>query len=248
MEASPEILLLLFAVALGAGIIDAIAGGGGLITLPVLIMSGLSPAQAIATNKIQALSSVASSAHRFLRNDLVNRANIVSKLIASISGATVGAFAIQAIDPSFLGKFIPVILIAVAVFFLISPYLPRERKSWISENSFAFFCAVPIGFYDGFFGPGTGSLYAAAFVLFLARDLKRATAETKILNAGGSLIAALIFLRGGSIVWPHALAMSAGALIGGQIGAHVATKWGAPLIRIGLVAISILLAVRIILS
>lgn len=248
MEAGIGILLLLFFVAVGAGIIDAIAGGGGLVTLPVLIMSGLTPAQAIATNKIQALLSAASSAHRFIRGGVAVGATIKNKLIASAVGAICGAAAIQIIDPSILSKFIPVILIAVAFFFLFSPYLPAERSGWISEAKFAFLCVLPIGFYDGFFGPGTGSLYAAAFVLFLGRDLKRATAETKILNAGGSLVAALIFLRGGAIVWPQALVMSAGAVIGGQIGAHVAIKWGAPVIRVGLVAISILLALRLLLS
>jgi uncharacterized membrane protein YfcA len=118
----------------------------------------------------------------------------------------------------------------------------------MSEKAFALAAAFPIGFYDGFFGPGTGSLYVTAFVVLLARDLRTATGDTKVLNAAGSLVAALIFLWSGAIVWSAAIAMSAGGILGGQIGAHLAVRWGVPFIRFGLVVISVALAVRLLMQ
>lgn len=248
MQLSGDILLLLFVVALAAGVIDGIAGGGGLIVLPVLMMVGLSPAQAIATNKIQALSSVASSAHRFIRAGFVAGPQIKAKIVAALAGAATGAAAIQLVDPAILSRIAPVILICVALFFLIGPYVSRaDRPQRMGDGTFILCAVLPISFYDGFFGPGTGSLYAAAFVAFLSRDLRQATAETKVLNTAGSLIAAMIFIPGGAIVWPAALATAAGGIIGAQIGAHFALRIGPPLIRTCLVIVSTLLAIRLLL-
>jgi uncharacterized protein len=241
-----ETLWILFIVGLAAGIVDAVAGGGGLITFPVLLLAGLSPPQALATNKIQALTSVASSAYRYIRLGVGDRRTIPAKAIASAIGAAMGAVVVRILDPNLIARIAPLTLIGISVFFLFSPRIhQRAHKRLLSENTFALAAALPIGFYDGFFGPGTGSLYAAAFVILLGRDLVSATADTKVLNAIGSLVAAVIFLSGGMIVWSAAIAMSAGGILGGQIGAHLAVRWGAQFIRIGLVVVSITLAIRL---
>lgn len=241
-----EMLSLLFLVGLVAGAVDAIAGGGGLLTFPTLLLAGLSPVQAIATNKIQALASVASSAHRYTRSGALERRTIGEKLIASILGAGLGAAAVSVLDSRLLARIAPVILVGIALLFLFSHVTRQDlRRPLVSERSFALGAALPIGFYDGFFGPGTGSLYATALVVLLGRDLTTATGETKILNAAGSLVAALVFLWGGAIVWSAAIAMSVGGILGGQLGAHLALKWGPSFIRIGLVVISIALAARL---
>lgn len=247
MEIAPDVLGLLFIIAAGAGVVDAIAGGGGLITLPVLMMAGLTPAQAIATNKIQALSSVASSAHRFFRAGMISIPGIGSRILVALSGAAVGAAFVQAVDPGILNHVAPVVLLVVAVFFVAAPTLSLARRNVMSEAAFSASIVPVISFYDGLFGPGTGALYAAAFVACLGRQLSRATAETKVLNSAGSLIAAAVFVPGGAIVWPVALVMAIGAVIGGQIGASIAIKVGPPLIRVCLVAVSILLALRMLL-
>jgi uncharacterized membrane protein YfcA len=213
------------------------------------LLAGLPPAQALATNKIQALASVASSAHRFARSGEITARTIWKKALASAIGAGIGAYSLQLMDAGILARIAPIILICVALFFLFSRnVLQGTRRRLISDNTFSFVAAAPIGFYDGFFGPGTGSIYAAAFVVLLGSDLRSATANTKILNAIGSAIAALIFLPGGMISWPAALAMSAGGIFGGQIGASLAIKWGAPLIRAALVLISIALATRLLIQ
>ncbi len=241
-----ETLELLFAVALCAGVIDGMAGGGGLITLPALLMAGLTPAQAIATNKIQALFSVGSAATRFAWVGAVNFRLIWKKALASIVGAAIGACLVQILSSQFLSRLAPILLIVVALLFLFSrQFAPEAGRRRISETAFALGAALPIGFYDGFFGPGTGSIYPAALVFLLGRSLEVATAETKILNTVGSAIAAAIFLSGGAIVWQPALAMVIGAVLGGQIGAHIVLRWGAPLIRVALVVVSVVLAVRL---
>jgi uncharacterized membrane protein YfcA len=241
-----EILILLFAVAVSAGVVDAIAGGGGLITLPALLIAGLLPAQALATNKIQALASVASSAQRFFRSGEIDSGKIWKKALASAAGAGVGAYSLRFMDANALGRVAPILLICIALFFLISRNaMGGKRLPLIGDNAFLICAVLPIGFYDGFFGPGTGSLYTAAFVLLLGSDLRNATANTKVLNAVGSAVAALVFLPGGMISWPAAITMAAGGILGGQIGAGVALRWGAPVIRIVLVSISIALAVRL---
>ncbi len=241
-----EVSLILFFVGFGAGIVDAIAGGGGLLTFPTLLLVGLPPAQALATNKIQALASVASSAYRFNKLAQGDKSTILTKVIASAVGGAMGALAVAFINPSVLGKAVPFILIGIAVFFLFSPKIVAgTTRALIKENTFALLAALPIGFYDGFFGPGTGSLYAAAFVILLGRNLRSATADTKILNATGSLIAAFVFLFGGMISWSAAIAMSAGGILGAQLGAHLAVKWGTQFIRVALVCVSIALALRL---
>lgn len=239
-------VLILFGVALIAGIVDAIAGGGGLITLPALLFAGLSPAQAIATNKIQALTSVSAAAHKYYCAGLVDFKRIKLKLIASTFGAAFGAYAIQMINAGALARIVPFILVAVSLFFAIPKNSRRtSTHQMLGEASFALFACVPIGFYDGFFGPGTGSLYAAAFVILLRRPLDRATAETKMLNTAGSVIAACMFLRGGTIIWPIAIAMALGAALGGRIGARLALHLGSPLIRWVLVFVSVAAALRL---
>ncbi|WJR76849.1 TSUP family transporter [Bradyrhizobium sp. NP1] len=239
-------LLVLFVVALCAGIVDAIAGGGGLITLPALLLTGMPPAQALATNKIQALASVASSAYRYFRSGEADTTGLAGRLVASVAGASAGAYCLRIADPSLLSRVAPFLLIGVACFFLLSRnHVSTKRPPVLGSAAFAALAVLPIGFYDGFFGPGTGSMYAAAFVLLLGRDLRSATADTKILNTAGSVVAALIFLPGGLIAWPAALAMALGGIIGAQIGAGLALRWGAPLIRRVLVTISIVLALRL---
>ena len=246
---SIELLVLLFAVAIGAGVIDAIAGGGGLITLPALLLTGMPPAQALASNKIQALASVASSAHRYLRSGEAETSGLPIRMYASVGGAGIGAYCLRLADPSLLSRIAPFLLIGVACFFLLSRnHVGTKRPAVVGNAAFAALACLPIGFYDGFFGPGTGSMYAAAFVLLLGRELRSATADTKILNTAGSVVATAILLPSGLIVWPAALAMALGGIIGGQIGARLALRWGAPLIRRMLVLVSIALAIRLILQ
>lgn len=241
-----ETMLFLFIVSFCAGVVDAVAGGGGLLTLPALFVIGLSPSEAIATNKIQALACVASAACRFVRSRESDIRSIPIKATASLIGAAVGAMALRLVNPVTLSKLVPIALLMIALFFLISPrFSTRTHRALVGETVFLIVGAFPIGFYDGFFGPGTGSLYVATFVILLGRDLRRANADAKLLNTAGSFIAALIFMFGGMISWSCALVMSLGAIFGAQLGSHLAIKFGASYIRVALVVTTTVMALRI---
>jgi uncharacterized membrane protein YfcA len=210
-------------------------------------MAGLPPIQALATNKIQALSSVTSSAVHFARAGYVDFRTIRPKAAAAFAGATAGAVALRIADPDLLRRVSPVILIGIALFFLTSGNPAKPRFRWpIDERWIPLTIVIPISFYDGFFGPGTGAMYVAALIFFSTRSLPQATAEAKVLNALGSTAAALIFLPGSVVIWPAAIAMALGGALGGQLGARLAVKWGAPFIRAGIVIVSIALALRLI--
>ncbi len=153
----PWHLPILFGTGLIAGFVDSIAGGGGLITLPVLLSLGLGPQQALGTNKLQASFGSGSAAWHYAKAKAVPLKDCARGFVLSFLGAALGALAVQQGAPSFLKRAIPILLIAVAVFTLLKPTLgsqdlhPRMRREW-----FDLIFGLGIGFYDGFFGPGTG--------------------------------------------------------------------------------------------
>ncbi|MDF1762960.1 MAG: TSUP family transporter, partial [Oleibacter sp.] len=158
MTFSIELLTLFFFAAMIAGCIDAIAGGGGLITLPALLICGVSPAQAIATNKVGAVGGSMSSTFHFVRRGHIDLNNAKLMIAASFVGSFLGSMMLTRIDSSFLSVIIPFLLIGFSLYFLFSPNLGAlDRKHLISGLVYSLFVASVIGFYDGFFGPGTGA-------------------------------------------------------------------------------------------
>ncbi len=246
MEFAPEILLLLFSAAVLGGTIDAIAGGGGAITLPMLMSVGLSPAQALATNKLQgSMGSLSATLHFARMGHIRFRENLPAIVCAAIGG-TLGSITVQQIDPSFLKKVIPFLLIAIALWFMFSPKMGEEKVHHrLNMWGFALTAGFGIGFYDGFFGPGTGTFYAIAYVMILGYHLVEATAHTKLLNFCANFSALIMFVIGGNVVWIAGLTMAVGQFIGGQIGARLVIKNGAKFIRPVVVVIAIGLAARL---
>lgn len=246
MEFAPDVLALLFATAVLGGTIDAIAGGGGAITLPMLMSVGLSPAQALATNKLQGAMGSFSATLYFARKGHIRFRENLPAIVCACVGGTLGSLAVQQIDPSFLRTVIPFLLIAIALWFLVVPKLGEEKvQHRLNMTGFAFTAALGIGFYDGFFGPGTGTFYAIAYVMILGYHLIEATAHTKLLNFCANFSALLMFISGGNVVWIAGLAMATGQFVGGQIGARLAIKNGAKLVRPVVVVVALLLAARL---
>ncbi len=243
---SPEFLLLLTAIAGVAGFIDAIAGGGGLLVLPVLLWAGLSPAQALATNKLQAVFGSFSATIHFIRQGMINLRSMIYAILFAFFGAASGTICIQLIHSDVLEKIIPVLLISFALYFLFSPRVGDEdAKPRISLGLFSFIIAFVIGFYDGFFGPGTGSFFAMAFVMLLGYNLIKATAHAKLLNFTSNFAALLFFIIGGQVVWKIGLVMAVGQLIGAYFGAHMVLRHGSTLIRPLLVFISLAITLKL---
>lgn len=246
---SLDLLAALFGVGLVAGFVDAIAGGGGLLTVPALLWAGLSPAQALATNKLQSSFGSFSATLKFVRNGEADPRAMLRMIVCTFAGAGAGAILVQLLDPSFLRDIIPVLLVGIAVYLLFSPKagdIDAHRR--VSENTFALTAGVGVGFYDGFFGPGTGTFFAIAFVALLGFNLRRATAHTKVLNLTSNLAALLFFLIGGQIQWAIGLAMGVGQYLGAQAGAHLVIRNGARIVRPMLVVASLAITAKIVMT
>lgn len=246
---SVDVLPLLIAVAALAGLIDAIAGGGGLLTVPALLWAGLPPVAALATNKAQAVFGSFTAAAYFVRRDRVDLRKLSVCICLTFFGAMLGAVAVRHLDPGLLARLIPLLLIAFALYFAFAPDLDRtDRRQRIGYTSFALSAGFGIGFYDGFFGPGTGTFFATGFVLLLGYDLTRATAGTKVLNFVSNLAALLLFAAAGEVWWLVGLSMGLAQIVGARIGAHLVHTHGARLIRPLLVLVSVILSVKLLLG
>ena len=248
-EFSIEILTLLFLVAGLAGFIDAIAGGGGLLTLPALLAVGIPPTQALATNKLQSSFSSFSASLYFVRSGLVNLRQMRLPILCTFIGAALGAEAVQLIDAGILVQLIPILLVCIALYFLFCPNLDQERgPSLWSESLFALVIGGSIGFYDGFFGPGTGALFTVAFVAIAKLSLVNATARTKVLNFTSNIAALLFFILAGLPVWEIGLLMAAGGFLGARVGAKVVVSKGQRWIRPMVVLMSMAMAIKLLLE
>jgi uncharacterized membrane protein YfcA len=242
----PLILLALVGVGMLAGFVDAIAGGGGMIALPALLSVGLPPVAALATNKLQGSIGTAMAALTFWRRGYVSLRALLPAVLLTFAGSLSGALVVRQLDVSLLEVAVPVALIGIALYFLFAPNLSDADKA--ARLPFGLFVPVmgfAIGFYDGVFGPGTGSFLTIGFVMLFGLGLTRASGNTKVLNLTSNLAALAIFIPAGDVVWPAAIAMAVGQVVGGYIGARTSIRYGARVIRPVVVVVSIALALRL---
>ena len=241
----PWVYPALTAVAVLTGFIDAIAGGGGLIMLPALLFSGASPIQALATNKLQSVFGTAVATRNYARAGLVNWREHKLAIVLVFIGATAGVLLVQSIDAAVLNLVIPLLLVSVAIYVLLSPRMSDDDvHQRLSEREYAPVGGL-VGLYDGFFGPGTGTFFTTSLVALRVYGLTRATAVTKLLNFVSNVASVLFFALGGQMLWLLGLCMAAGAMLGGWLGSHSAIRFGARLIRPLLVVISLGLTARL---
>ena len=232
MEFSTEIVLFLFGVAIIAGWVDTIAGGGGLLTIPSLLLVGVPPAVALATNKLQASAGTLTAAVYFIKKGAVNLRAIRWLIVATFVGSVVGSWLVLQIDAGVLLAYLPILLILVGLYFLFSPNIGDEdRKRKLTLTAFAIAICPLLGLYDGFIGPGTGSFMALSFVLLCGYNLSKATANAKILNFTSNISSLLYFIVFGEVFWLIGLVMILGQLIGATIGAKMVLEKGSKLIR-----------------
>jgi uncharacterized membrane protein YfcA len=245
MDLALDAVIFLMSAAFIAGIVDAMAGGGGLITLPALLAAGVPPVSALATNKLQSSFGTGTAFLAFARAGHVDLRRFAWPAAASFLGAAAGALTVQQIDSSFLAAFIPVLLIAMAIYFLVGPNMAEEDRHTRLGSVGLFLVAAAIGFYDGFFGPGTGSFFTTALVALAGLGLTRAVAHTKLLNLASNLAALLAMMAGGHVLWLLGLAMAAASIVGGQVGAHAAIRFGGRAVRPLLVLMCLALTVKL---
>lgn len=246
MELTYETLSLLFLIAGIAGTIDSMAGGGGLLTVPALLASGVPPVQALATNKLQGAFASFSSSLYFFRKGMVNIRSMGIAIGFTFLGAAVASQVLQYINSEKLNVLIPLLLVAVAVYFWLSPPLENQQgKARLSEGLFGFLIGTSVGFYDGFFGPGAGSLYMLAYVSLRGMTLLNATAHTKVLNFVSNITALGFFIHAELVIWKIGLVMAVGSFIGAQIGAKLVHTKGQHLIRPMVIIMTMLMALKL---
>lgn len=238
---------LLFCTGLVAGFVDSIAGGGGLITLPVLLSMGLDPPLALSTNKLQSTCGSSSAAFHYTAAKVVRLEDCRRGFVLSALGAAAGTLAVLRLNPSLLGRAIPVLLLAVAVYTLVTPRLgaedlhPRLSRGWFD----AVF-GLLLGFYDGFFGPGTGTFWTMAYMLGLGFNFTRATGYAKVMNFASNLSSLLFFAFRGRIAFAAGVTMGVGQLLGARIGSRMVIAKGAKFIRPIFILVVIVLSFKLI--
>ena len=239
-------LPFLFLTGLVAGFVDSIAGGGGLITLPVLLSFGLDPQHALGTNKLQATFGSASASWHYAQAKTVRLQDCTREFVLTLVGAALGALAVQQLDPSFLKRAIPILLISVAIYTLLKPKLgTKDLHPRMARGVFDLTCGLVLGFYDGFFGPGAGTFWTMAFMLGLGFNMTRATGYAKVMNFASNVTSLLLFLWAGQVVWRAGLIMGAGQLIGAKIGSGMVVTRGTKFIRPIFLTMVIALALKL---
>lgn len=223
---------LLFLAGLTAGFVDSIAGGGGLIALPAILATGIPPHLALGTNKLQSSFGTLSAAVNFVRKGKVALRDNLPGIGFTFAGAVAGSWAIQQIQAGFIRYVIPFMLLFVFVYTLLSKDLGKEAAPVkMGKSLFFMLFGFGLGFYDGFFGPGTGSFWTGALLILLGMDMTRATGTTRIMNFTSNVVALSVFVMGGNVLWSVGFTMAAGQVIGARIGSGMAIKRGAPFIR-----------------
>ncbi len=250
MDVSPRALAFLVFSALVAGIIDAIAGGGGLITVPALFAAGLPPHLALATNKGQSVFGPPAAIVRFLRARMVDLRRARVAFPAAFAGSLAGAALMLLVRREILQPLVVGLLVGVAVFVTTRRHNPEpsafsRRLGPRGRAAVAASVALVIGAYDGFFGPGTGTFLIVAFVALLGDTLGRASAEAKVVNFGSNLAAVVVFASQGVILWRVALPMAAAQALGGWIGAHLTVRGGDKVVRRVVLLVVAALAIKI---
>jgi uncharacterized membrane protein YfcA len=230
---STGLIALLVADAFVAGFVNSIAGGGGLISLPALLAVGLPPQIAIGTNKAQAVFGAFTSVASYWHQESINRERAALGFAAGFAGSILGARAMLAVPLGPMRVIVMVLLLAAAALVLARRNVvpqPRLLSPGVARAALIGI-AFGLGAYDGFFGPGTGSLLVVAFTTVFGDSLTRASGNAKIVNFASNLAAFITFTLHGTVIWRLALPMAAANVVGSAAGARLAVKNGDRLVR-----------------
>ncbi len=247
---TPLTLALLAVAAFAAGFIDAVVGGGGLITMPALLlgMPGASLPVVLGNNKVQAGTGTTVAAWTFLRSGAMTWQDCLGPVLAAAVGAVGGANLAYHIGTAWMRPLMLGLMAAMLLWTLFKPDLGQvhaPKYGLHHQRGLAILIALALGFYDGFFGPGTGSLLIFLFVAVLGFDFLRASALAKAVNWASNMAALAVFLLRGSWTPMVGLTMAAGNGLGGWLGAHVALKKGSAWVRIVFLVVVSALLVRL---
>lgn len=227
-----EVILMLTAVAAIAGFIDAIAGGGGLLTIPAMLLANIPPVLTLGTNKLQAASGALAASITMIKKGVVSPSKMKLAIVGAFIGSVLGTIAVQMSSPDMLEKLIPFLIAAIGIYTLFAPSLGEvEAEPRVSESTWQRVIAPLIGFYDGYVGPGTGMFFALGNVALRGRQIIAATGAAKVLNLSTNIASLIFFILGGNVPWKVGLAMMVGQIIGAYAGSHMVVKGGSKIIR-----------------
>lgn len=242
-----DLVLMLVGAAFAAGFVDSIAGGGGLITVPALLLAGAPPVQALSTNKVQGTFGAATAALSYAASGRVDLRKQIPAAGISFLGGLAGALLVSKIPTEMIERVLPFVLIAIAGFFALRPGLDdTDRVQRISPMLFMAAFVPVIGFYDGLVGPGTGAFFMIGFVTLAGYGVLKATAHTKLLNFSSNIGGLAGFMLVSSPWWGIGIAMGIAQMAGARLGSRLAMRVGAKLIKPLLVTTSTLLALKLI--
>lgn len=244
----PEVLLYGLPLAFLAGFVDAVAGGGGTISIPALYFMGLSPVQVVATNKLVSIFGSSTATFQYWRKGHVDKALIVRVIPLALLGSVLGAYLVRFIDPDAFKILVAAIVLGVGILVLANKKFGMEdRYPGLTAKTLAI--AIPgafvIGIYDGFLGPGTGTFLMFMFSL-IGFNLVTSSGNARTINFATNLGALLFFILGGHIVWWLGLSMGVATSLGAAVGARMAMLKGSGFVKIIYGLIVLLVVARLI--
>lgn len=234
-----------------AGLVDAIGGGGGLISLPAYLIAGVPVHQAIATNKLSSTCGTTLATARFIKNKLVNIKLAIPSVISAIVGSSIGAKLSLIMDEKIL-EYVLFAVLPVAAFIVLNKKLFKDKPEGEGEVTLngrtylvACIAALIIGMYDGFYGPGTGTFLIIAFTVFAGMSVGVANAQAKVINLTTNITSLVIFIANGQVLFSLGIAAAISNMIGGYIGAGLVMKKGSKIVKPTIILVLGLLALKV---
>lgn len=252
MTLTPFMFLLVCPFLFLAGFVDSIAGGGGLVSMPIYLLAGLPPHTAVATNKLSSTCGTALTTVRFVKNKLINLKLAVPSVIAAVAGSSLGARISLSISETVLRNIIICVLPVAAFFVLNKKMFSGEGKKAAAVTkrtvTVSMISAFLIGVYDGLYGPGTGSFLIIAFTVFAHLTVEAANAQAKAINLTTNVTALVLFLISGKVLVPLGLAAAACNMAGNYVGSGLVMKKGGKVVRPLLLVVLAILFIRLVMA
>ena len=227
-------VLIIFLLIMGflGGLVDSIAGGGGLVSFPALLLSGMPILNVLGTNKFQSAIGAAVAVYKYYTAGLIDFMTVLRGLIMGFIGAVFGAYTINHTSNYFMSYIIPFLMLAIFIFTFVNKELGlHARKKYMSENMFFIIFGFVLGFYDAFFGPGTGNFWVVALVVFVGYPFLKASGYAKVLNLKSNVFSLCIFLYYKKVNFVLGSIMALGQILGSYTGASLVILHGSKLVR-----------------
>jgi len=233
-----------------AGLVDSISGGGGLLSLPAYWVAGLPPHYALGNNKFSSMFGTLFSTGRYFRHGLIDTRIAVLTAAFALVGSALGTRAVLWLNPYFLNWVLIAVIPVITVFTLLNRKLGKQNNAHLlplaPRISIAVATGLVVGFWDGFFGPGTGVFLILIYTALMHYDYVTANANTKVVNLASNVAALAVFLLNGRVYLPLAVPAMVAGVAGNMVGSHLVLRRGARVIRPLFLGVLVLLFLKIV--